>query len=191
MKWTIDPVHSSVGFAVRHMMIATVRGKFTRFTGEVELDEKDPANSRAVGEIDAASIDTGNADRDAHLRGPDFFDADRHPVLRFVVKGIESAGEHLRLTGDLTIRDVTREVALDAELTDTATDPWGKTRRGVLLNGTIDRKEFGLVWNQPLETGGVLVSEKVKLEVELELVQGPAEAADELAAKEAESTAAP
>ena len=188
MPWTIDSAHSRVGFAVRHMMISTVRGEFTQFEGEVDLNEQDVTRSKATGRVQVASIDTGNSDRDAHLRGPDFFDADHHPTLTFESRRIEpKGGEAFRVSGDLTMRGVTKEVTLDGELTSAAKDPWGAMRRGISLSGSLNRKDFGLNWNQALEAGGVLVDEKVKLEIELEVVEAPQEAG-KLAEGEAETS---
>lgn len=187
MPWTIDPAHSRIGFAVRHMMISTVRGEFTRFSGQVVLIETDPSQSQARAEIETASIDTRNADRDAHLRGADFFDAERFPTISFASRRIERQGDGFRVSGDLTMHGVTHEVTLDVELTEAATDPWGASRRGLSLTGSLNRKEFGLTWNQTLETGGVLVDEKVKLEIDLELVNAPSEEAAKLAEVEAQN----
>ncbi|MNX16973.1 hypothetical protein D3C86_468490 [compost metagenome] len=185
MSWSIDSAHSRVGFAIKHMMISTVRGEFTQFDGEVDLNEQDPSRSTATGRVTVASIDTGNADRDNHLRTGDFFDAATYPTITFQSRRIESlGGERFRVTGDLTMHGVTKELSLDAELSPPAKDPWGKMRRGVSLTGALNRKDFGLTWNQALETGGVLVDEKVKLEIELEIVQASPEEAGKLAETE-------
>ncbi|MNR94724.1 hypothetical protein D3C72_258120 [compost metagenome] len=185
MSWSIDSAHSRVGFAIKHMMISTVRGEFTQFDGEVDLNEQDPSRSTATGRVTVASIDTGNADRDNHLRTGDFFDAATYPTITFQSRRIESlGGEKFRVTGDLTMHGVTKELSLDAELSPPAKDPWGKMRRGVSLTGALNRKDFGLTWNQALETGGVLVDEKVKLEIELEIVQASPEEAGKLAETE-------
>ena len=189
MSWTIDSAHSRVGFAIKHMMISTVRGEFTQFEGEIALDEQDPTRSTATGRVTVASIDTGNADRDNHLRSGDFFDTATHPTITFQSRRIEPlGGGRFRVTGDLTMHGVTKELPLEAELSPPARDPWGNMRRGVSLTDSLNRKDFGLTWNQALETGGVLVDEKVKLEVELEIVQAAPEEARKLA--EAESTSA-
>jgi len=189
MSWTIDPAHSRVGFAIKHMMISTVRGEFTEFEGEITLDEQDPSRSQATGRVTVSSIDTGNAERDGHLRSADFFDAEKHPTITFVSRRIEpQSGDSFRVTGDLTMHGVTKELTLDAELTAPAKDPWGNMRRGVNLTGSLNRKDFGLTWNQALETGGFLVDDKVKLEIDLEVVQASREEASKLA--EAESSAA-
>lgn len=188
MPWTIDPAHSRVGFAIRHMMISTVRGEFTDFEGTVDLDEQDPTRSRATGSVKVASIDTGNAERDGHLRSADFFDAPTHPTIRFESRRIDAKGEgQFRVTGDLTMHGVTKEITLDGELTAPAKDPWGNMRRGVSMSGNLNRKDFGLTWNQALEAGGVLVDEKVKLELDLEIVQAAPQEASKLAETESEA----
>jgi polyisoprenoid-binding protein YceI len=176
--WNIDTTHSSVTFAVRHMLFAKVRGRFASWSGKVELDSDDLTRSRAVVEIDAASIDTGVADRDQHLRSPDFFDVAQFPELRFESTRMEHAGgNRYTLHGKLTIRDVTRDVALDVEYGGQAKDPWGNQRAAFSATTSIDRREFGLTWNQALETGGVLVGEKVEIELEVQAVEAAAQKA--------------
>jgi polyisoprenoid-binding protein YceI len=171
-NWTLDTVHSGINFSVRHMVVSKVRGRFTKFTGNVELDESDLARSVVEATIDAASIDTGTAQRDDHLRSADFFDVEHFPQIRFHSTGIEKlGGERYRLTGELTIRDVSREIALDVEYGGRAKDPWGNERVGFTAKGTLDRKDFGLGWNQVLETGGVLVSDRVEIELEVQGVK--------------------
>lgn len=171
MPWQIDTAHSHIGFAVRHMMVSTVRGQFHAYAGTVHIDEQDPTRSWAEGEIEIASIDTREPQRDAHLRSADFFDVGNHPKMSYKSRRIEALGGHeFRVYGDLTIRGVTREVPLDVTYSGTAKDPWGGTRSGFSATGTIDRKEFGLVWNALLETGGVAVANKVKLDLDVELV---------------------
>jgi polyisoprenoid-binding protein YceI len=156
-----------VGFEVKHMMIATVRGRFTEFDGAIEAHE-DLSRSRVYGWVAAASIDTGNADRDAHLRSPDFFDAERYPRITFESSRIESiGGPHYRIFGDLTIRDVTREVTMDAHVEGAGEDPWGNERVGVHVEGTVNRTEFGLTWQQKLATGGLLVGEEVRILIDV------------------------
>jgi polyisoprenoid-binding protein YceI len=170
--WTVDATHAEVGFAVRHLMISTVRGRFGAVEGTVTIDEADPANTRVEVSIDVTSIDTRQEMRDNHLRSPDFFDAATHPKMRFVSRKI--AGDingDFSLIGDLTIRDVTREVTLEASFTGRGRDPWGNDRLGFEAKGKINRNDFGLTWNQALETGGVVVSEEVKLSIEVELVK--------------------
>jgi polyisoprenoid-binding protein YceI len=174
--WTLDPAHLEIGFAVRHMMIATVRGRFGSATGTVTVDEQNPANSRVEISIDVASIDTRQDVRDNHLRSPDFFDAATHPVMRFVSKRIEGdVTNKFRVVGDLTIRDIVQEVTLDATNEGRATDPWGNERMGVHATAKLNRAEFNLTWNQALEAGGVLVGDEVKLSIDAELVRQQAQ----------------
>lgn len=168
--WTLDTAHSEIGFGVRHMMISTVRGKFTDFEGSIHLDEETIQNSSVEVEIDASSIDSANEDRDTHLRSADFLDVEQFPTLRFESRTVEEADGGLRVTGDLTIKDVTREVVLEAEELGRGTDPWGNPRVAFRAETTIDRKAFGLTWNQALETGGVLVGNDVKISLEVQAV---------------------
>jgi polyisoprenoid-binding protein YceI len=169
--WKVDPAHSSVGFEVKHMMIATVRGHFREFEGTIEA-APNPADSRAYGSVRTASIDTGQPDRDAHLRSPDFFDADRYPEIRFESTRIEPlGGSDWRMTGDLTIKDVTREVTFDATVQGAGEDPWGNERVGVAVRGTVDRTEFGLTWQQALAKGGLLVGEEVHIRIDVSAVR--------------------
>jgi polyisoprenoid-binding protein YceI len=168
MIWTVDPVHSHVGFSVRHMMVTTVRGSFTSFAGTLEIDPADFTKSRISGEIDVQSIDTKNADRDNHLRTGDFFDVANHPKITFTSTRIEPKDDGYVVHGDLTIRGVTRPVSLDAEYAGTSKNPYGQTVAGLSATGTINRRDFGLQYNALLETGGVAVSEKVKLEIEVQ-----------------------
>jgi polyisoprenoid-binding protein YceI len=171
MSWSIDTVHSHVGFSVRHMMVSTVRGQFKTYSGTLQLDPKDFTRSRFAGEIEVVSVDTGNVDRDNHLRSNDFFDAPHHPKITFKSARIEAktAGEYI-VHGDLTIRGVTKAVALDVEFLGTSKNPYGKTVAGFSAHGTVDRKDFGVAFNAVLETGGVAVAEKVKIEIEVEAV---------------------
>lgn len=176
--WNIDLAHSGVSFSVRHMVISKVRGRFAKFGGKLELDENDLANSKVDLTIDASSIDTGIPDRDNHLRSPDFFDVAKFPELRFSSKRVEKVSDtEYRLVGDLTIRDVTREVTLEVEYGGRAKDPWGNQRAGFVARAHLDRKDFGLGWNQLLEAGGVLVGERVDIEIELEALKAAAERA--------------
>lgn len=179
MTWQIDPAHSHIAFSVRHMMISKVRGRFEKFNGTINFDEQNPAASTVDVEIDAASINTREEQRDGHLRSPDFLDADNYPKLTFHGKRVEqTSSDSGKLVGDLTIRGVTREVALDVEYAGQAKSPWGTTSAGFSASTTINRKDWGLEWNQALETGGVLVGDKVKIDIELELVkQAESEAA--------------
>ncbi|HKO57504.1 MAG TPA: YceI family protein [Thermoanaerobaculia bacterium] len=173
--WQIDPNHTSVEFAVKHMMFTTVRGRFKDVKGTVTADEDNPDRSRVEVEIGTASIDTGVADRDAHLRSADFLDVENHPTITFRSTRVQGAanreGDKFRLTGELTIRGKAMEITLDCEYGGTGTDPWGGTRAGASATGEIDRREWGLQWNQALETGGVLVANKVKIEVEVQAVK--------------------
>jgi polyisoprenoid-binding protein YceI len=173
--WQIDPAHTAVEFAVKHMMFTTVRGRFKDLQGTITIDEQNPDHSKVEVEIDAASIDTGTPDRDAHLRSADFLDVEKHPKLTFRSKRIEGAakkeGDKFRIIGDLTIRGTTIEVALDATYEGVGKDPWGGTRFGAEASTKIDRREWGLKWNQALETGGILVANEVKIEVEVQAVK--------------------
>lgn len=178
--WNIDTSHSSIGFSVRHLVIAKVHGQFTKWSGVVRLDEADVAKSSVEVTIDAASVDTREAQRDAHLRSADFFDAEKHPTLSFVSKKIEKAAGGLLVHGDLTMRGATREVVLEAEPLGRAKDPWGGERVAFSARASVDRKQWGLVWNQALEAGGVLVGEKVEIALEVEAVR-QAEAAKQTA----------
>ena len=169
--WTIDPAHAEIGFAVRHLMIATVRGRFGAVSGTVTVDEENPHNSKLDVTVDVNSIDTRQEMRDNHLRSADFFDVENHPTMHFLSKRIEGDvhGE-FRVVGDLTIRGITREVALTATLEGRTRDPWGNERAGFSATGKINRRDFGLNWNQALETGGVMVGDEVKLTIDVELV---------------------
>ena len=165
-NWQIDPAHSGVHFTVRHMVISKVRGKFGRWSGKLALDTADLARSSVEVEIEAASIDTGVADRDNHLRSGDFFDVQKFPSLRYKSRRVEVLSpERLRVVGDLTIRDVTREIAMDVEYGGVGKDPWGNARTAFTATATLNRKDYGLTWNQALETGGVLVADRVDLEL--------------------------
>ena len=171
-SWNLDTVHSGINFTVRHMVVSKVRGRFAKFSGSVALDEQDLTRSVVEATIDASSIDTGTAQRDDHLRSADFFDVERFPQIRFRSTRIDKlGGDRYRLTGDLTIRDVTRPIALDAEYGGRGKDPWGNERVGFTAKGSLDRKDFGLKWNQALETGGVLVSDHVEIEIEAQAVK--------------------
>ena len=173
--WQIDPAHSAVEFAVKHMMFTTVRGRFKDVKGTIEVDEKRPDRSSVNVEIGAASIDTGAADRDAHLRSPDFLDAANDPSITFRSKRVEGAmnkeGDKFKVAGDLTIHGTTIEVVLDCQFEGTGKDPWGGTRGGIRATATIDRRDWGLKWNQALETGGILVGNDVRIELEVQAVK--------------------
>ncbi|HEU4565118.1 MAG TPA: YceI family protein [Gemmatimonadaceae bacterium] len=172
MRWTLDTDHSSIDFAVRHMAIATVRGRFRSFEGTVETRE-DGTIERVEVTIDAASIDTGVKQRDDHLRSPDFLDAASHPTLTYrATRAQPLGGGRHRVEGELTIRGVTQPVPLEIEVTPAVKDPWGNTRAAATGTGSLDRTRFGLAWNQALEMGGVLVANEVKFTVEVEAVAG-------------------
>jgi polyisoprenoid-binding protein YceI len=167
--WTIDPSHSEVSFKVRHLGISKTRGRFGSFRGDIVVAEQ-PEESRVAVEIDAASIDTKDEGRDAHLRSGDFFDADSFPTLTFVTTGVVATGDRWSVTGDLTIRGVTRPVVLDTEIAGLVTDPWGNERVGFQARAEVNREDFGLTWNAALETGGVLVGKTVQIDLEIEAV---------------------
>lgn len=173
--WNLDPAHSGINFSVRHMVFAKVRGRFGSWSGRLELDPNDLTRGNVQVEIDAASIDTGVGDRDNHLRSPDFLDVASFPKLRFQSTQLEKiGGDRYRVHGDLTIRDVTREVVLDAEYGGQGKDPWGNQRIAFTATTSIDRRDFGLEWNQVLEAGGVLVGERIDIELEVQAVAGAA-----------------
>ena len=170
--WAIDAAHSHVEFAVKHLMISTVKGRFAEVEGTVTIDEANPANSRVEAKIAAASIDTREPQRDGHLRSADFFDAENHPYLTFVSTRVEpKSDEEFVVYGDLTIRGVTQPVALEAEYQGRNKSPFGTTVAGFSAKTRINRKDFGLNWNDALETGGVLVGDEVKINLEVEVVQ--------------------
>jgi polyisoprenoid-binding protein YceI len=169
--WHVDPTHSSVEFEIKHMMIATVRGRFKEFEGTIEAAE-DIADSRVYGVVKAASIDTNEPTRDQHLRSADFFDVEHYPDIQFESTRIEPlGGPRFRVVGKLTIKDVTREVELESTVEGAQRDPWGNDRVGLRVTGEINRKEFGLTWQQSLETGGLLLGEVVKVIVDISAVR--------------------
>ena len=180
MAWQLDTAHSQVEFAVKHMMVTTVRGRFKKFSGTVDLNEQQPEQSRVAVAVDVASLDTGEERRDGHLRSPDFFDVAQYPALFYKSTKVERLGEdQYRVTGDLTIRDVTREVPLVVTLEGPHRDMQGQRRAGFALTGSINRKDFGLNWNVALEAGGWLVGDTVKLLIDAEVfepVTAPVEA---------------
>ena len=171
--WNIDPDHSSVAFTIRHLMVSNVKGTFAKFSGTVEIDEQNVAKSRIAVTIDTSSIGTNVQKRDDHLRSADFFDVAKYPTMTYVSHTIAPAGQdRLTVTGDLTMHGVTREVVLAVEgLSPEGKDPWGGIRRGATASARINRKDFGLAWNQLLETGGVAVGEEVAIALEVELVK--------------------
>lgn len=174
MTWTIDTAHSEITFTVRHMMISNVRGQFEGFTGTVNFVEENPSQSSVDVQIEAASINTREEKRDAHLRSNDFLAADQYPYLTFKSTRVEAVDEtHGKIYGDLTIRDVTRPVVLNVEYSGMAKSPWGTMSAGFSATTKLSRKEWGLEWNAALETGGVLVGDEIKINIELEIVQQP------------------
>lgn len=171
--WAIDPAHSQVEFAARHMMISKVRGRFRDFSGTVRV-EQTPEESSVDVTITAGSIDTGDEGRDRHLRSPDFLDIERYPEITYRSTSIRpGSGEHWLVEGDLTIRDVTRPVVLQVEFCGAATDPWNNLRAGYMAEGEIDREDFAVSWNQALEAGGFLVGRGVRIQVDVETVLEP------------------
>ncbi|UFS72519.1 YceI family protein [Geomonas sp. RF6] len=172
-SWTIDQEHSSVGFKVRHLMVSNVRGDFGKFSGAIQIDDKDLRNSKVDVIIDTASVNTGVAKRDAHLRSADFFDVERFPTMTFVSQRVERVGaDRLKVHGQLTLHGVTRPVVLDVEgPTKALKDPWGNLKRGASAVTTINRKDFGLTWNKAIESGGVAVGDEVTIALEVELLK--------------------
>ncbi len=174
--WTIDPEHSNVGFKVRHMMVSSVKGSFNTYTGTVELDDKDITKSRVEVTINTNSINTNVQKRDDHLRGADFFDVAKFPTMTFASKKVTRNGnDKLKVTGDLTLHGVIKTVVLDVEgPTAESKDPWGNIRIGATATTKISRKDFGLVWNKALETGGVAVGDEITITLEIEMVKAKA-----------------
>ena len=172
-SWKIDPAHTAVEFKVRHLMVSWVKGVFTNVAGTVEINESDMSASNVKIQIETASINTNNSKRDDHLRSPDFFDVSTYPMMVFVSKKVVAADNiPVKIIGDLTIRDVTKEVELDVEeFSGTVKDPWGNTRRGATAETEINRKDFGLTWNKALEAGGVVVGDEVRISLEVEMIQ--------------------
>jgi polyisoprenoid-binding protein YceI len=166
--WTIDSAHSTVGFAVKHAVVATTRGTFTKYTGGATIDAADPESSTAWLEIDAASVNTGNEQRDGHLQSADFWNAEVHPKITFRSTSVKVDGDTVITTGDLTIGDKTAPVDIVWEFGGIAKDPWGNTKAGFEGSATINRKDWGVSYNAVLETGGFLISDKVKLVLEIE-----------------------
>ena len=172
--WNIDPDHSNVGFKVRHLMVSNVRGSFDKHSGVVDINDKDITKSKVQVSIDTASINTNVKKRDDHLRSADFFDVAKYPTMTFVSKKIARAGtDKLKVTGDLTLHGITREVVLDVEgPSKESKDPYGFIRSGAVASTKINRKDFGLVWNAALETGGVVVGDEVTITLEIEMIKG-------------------
>ena len=171
--YEIDAAHSSVGFKVKHLVVSNVRGAFNSFNvEEMEFDGEDPANWKVSATIDAASIDTGNQDRDDHLRGEDFLNVAEYPQIKFVSVGIQPSEDGLyAMHGDLTMHGVTKRIVLDLEHNGTIEDPWGGTRSGFTATGEIDRRDFGLTWNKAIEAGGVVVGDEVQITLEIEAIR--------------------
>jgi polyisoprenoid-binding protein YceI len=171
-KWVIDPAHSEIQFKVRHLMISTVTGSFTDYQADVESEEDDLLNSKVVFTARLDSITSNNADRDAHLKSPDFFDAANHPEIKFVktkVKAIDK--DNFELYGDLTVKGTTKNIKLDVEFGGIVQDPWGNTKAGFTITGKINRKDFGLTWSAVTEAGGLVVGDEVKINCGVELLQ--------------------
>jgi len=170
-KWVIDPTHSEIGFKVKHMMFSNVSGKFESFTAEATIEDEDFNNASFEFSADASSVNTGNADRDNHLKTGDFFGTDEHGKITFRSTSFTGSGDEYQLKGDLTIRGISKPVTLDVEFGGIAKDPWGNTKAGFSATGKINRKDFGISWNAALEAGGVLVSDEVKLAIDVQFVK--------------------
>lgn len=188
MAWNIDTAHTTVGFVARHMGLSKVRGQFTGFRGEIEGDPKDITSARGRFEVDLASIDTGNADRDAHLKSADFFDVEKNPTMTFVGTSVTPDGDDYKVTGDLKIKGVTKPVELRYEHGGQDVDPYGNRKIGGTLTGEIKRSEWGLTWNVPLDSGGWLVSDNIKLEIDFQVAEST-EAVEQEAQAEADISA--
>ncbi len=176
MSWTIDNTHTQIEFTVKHMMISKVHGQFEKFSGEVNLDVSHPENTTLLVKIETSSVNTRDAKRDGHLRSQDFFNSEKYPTMDFTGKRtVMVDSEHARLIGDLTIRDITKEVELEVEYLGKAKSPWGTTSIGFAASTRINREDWGLTWNQALETGGVLVGKEIEIAIEMEMVETEAE----------------
>lgn len=170
-SWKLDPSHTTVEFSAKHLMITTVKGRIADVAGTIVIDEQNPQNSSVEATLNAASLDTRTDQRDQHLRSADFLDVEKYPEIRFRSTRIQGSKESFKLIGDLTIRDVTKPVTLDVEFEGRTRDPWGGERVGFSASGKIDRREFGLTWNQALEAGGVVVGNDVKISLEAQAVK--------------------
>ncbi len=171
-SWAIDTGHSEVGFKVRHMMVSDARGRFAKFGGTVDWDGKDLSKAKVSVTIDMASVDTGDEKRDGHLRGADFFDAAKHPQMKFESTAVKSSGDKLTMTGNLTLRGVTKPVTLTLDgPRGPVVGPWGKTRTGFSASGKISRKDFGVSWSKSMDKGGVVVADEVRIQLEIELIK--------------------
>ncbi len=171
VAYQVDPDHTVIGFSIRHMVISDVKGRFNKFSGVVAYDPEDISTLKASGTIDAASVDTSSRKRDEHLRSADFFDVAQYPNITFESARVEKQGDGYVLFGNLTIRGVTKEVALPIMVTGPITDPWGKTRIGIEVNGSINRKDFGIVWGKVMDNGGLLIGDEVKIAINAEAVK--------------------
>jgi polyisoprenoid-binding protein YceI len=173
VSYTIDPAHSSAGFKIRHLMVAYIRGGFSGLTGSVTFDPSNPANTKIDASIDATTLHTHDEKRDAHVKGADFFDVEKYPKISFVSKRVTPDGKNQwKVAGDLTLRGVTKEITLDVESAPAeAKDPWGNLRSGASAETVIKRSEFGLTFNAPLETGGVMLSDEVHLHIDVEMIR--------------------
>lgn len=170
--WTIDKTHSNVDFSVKHLMVTTVRGHFRDFEGSIYIDEDNIANSTVEASIDVSSVDTNMPDRDNHLRSDDFFNAEKFPKITFKSTRVEAGGDrHAKVYGDLTIRDITRQVVLDTEFEGRIDDPWGNERAAFTAKTKISRNDFNVRWNQALETGGLVVGDEVKITLSVEAIR--------------------
>jgi polyisoprenoid-binding protein YceI len=170
--WSVDPTHSEIGFKVKHMMFTNVSGKFNAFVATIENEDDNFETSKINFSAETASVDTNNTDRDGHLRSAEFFEADVYPKLSFVSTSIKKKSNNdYEIHGDLTIKNVTKNIVLETEYSGLMTDPWGNTKAGLSLTGKINRKDFGLTWNAALETGGVLVGEEIKLASEVQFIK--------------------
>jgi polyisoprenoid-binding protein YceI len=173
-KWVIDPNHSEISFKIKHLMISNVKGQFKTFEASIYTTGDDFMSAEIDCWIDAASVDTNNADRDTHIRGADFFDVTNHPQISFVsntVENVDKDGSY-ELWGELTIKGITKKIKLDVEFGGVIKDPWGNEKAGFTINGSVNRKDWGLNWNAALETGGILVGEEVKISCEIQLMRG-------------------
>jgi polyisoprenoid-binding protein YceI len=171
-KWVIDPAHSKIGFKVKHLMIANVQGSFKKFDANVSIDNEDVSTLNVSVKIDTASITTEAEDRDTHLKSADFFDSEKYPNITFESTGAKDLGDEMyELKGNLTIKETTKPITLTVEYGGTITDPWGNTKAAFSVTGEVNRKDFGMVWNAALETGGVLVGDKVKLDCDVEFTK--------------------
>lgn len=173
-NWQFDNAHSEIGFIVKHMMFAKVRGQFNEWSGEFQFDPENPDRASVRAEIQTASVDTANEQRDGHLRSADFFDAENYPTMTFESTSWRETSDGYAVEGNLTIRGTTRPITVDVTANGFGTDPWGNTRMGLTATATLNRKEFGLTWNQALEAGGVLVGEEVRVAIEVQAIRAEA-----------------